>query len=55
MKLIIETENCGKAMECQTTQELLSEIKREIRQETIAVKVFIENQHTAGKEAGRAV
>lgn len=55
MKLIIDAETYGKTVECQTKQELLDAIKQEVCQETISVKVFIENRCEPGEEAGRNV
>ena len=53
MKLTIDAGTYGKALECQTKQELLDAIKQEVCQETISVKVFIENRCEPGEEAGR--
>ena len=55
MKLIIDAVNYGKTTECQTKKELLEEIEKAVCQETVSVKVLIENQCKPGEEAGRDV
>ena len=53
MKLIIDAVNYGKTTECQSKKELLEEIEKAVCQETVSVKVLIENENKTGKEAGR--